>query len=1323
MKKTLLLLLLSLNLGLLAQVPQSEKDALIALYNATDGPNWYRHNNWNTSQPLASWDGINTQTINGVEHVTEIYLYNNNLSGQLPTEIGNLTKLTYLSLSGNQLTGSIPTEIGNLTELTYLSLSGNQLTGSIPTEIGNLTNLITLSFSGNQLSGLVPDLTSLTALKGLYIYNNNFQFVDFENQFVTLQNIIQNNNGWFSYIPMNKIDTEDGYDIVIGNNYTFTMSPVSGTGVTYQWYKNDDPIQGATGLTYSITNAQLSDAANYTCKASSAIITDLTIDRNLIHIYAPCLQSDKDALIALYNATNGANWTNNDNWLNNNPVYTWYGVEMAGNRVIGIDLSEWGQGNNLIGTLPPEIGDLTELKKLDLSFNTPNYSVGGDLHGNIPSEIGNLTKLEELNLDFTNFTGNIPPELGNCVALKDLDIWDSDLSGNIPTELGNLVNLEGMTLEDNNLTGDIPPSFANCTKMKSFWLNGNQLSGDVSNLFVNMPDLYYVSLGAFWDIQHQAITGNIDFSNNPNIHGIWIEDTDISTIDLRNGNNQIMINSYFRADQNPNLTCIFVDDANYSTQNWTYIDANTHFVETQAECDAFTSERNALIALYNATDGTNWNRNDNWNTSQPLSSWEGVTTQTINGVEHVTKIYLSNNNLSGQLPDEIGDLTELKILYLDNNNLTGTIPITCNQLDKLERFYIYSNHLSDTLPDLTGMDVIKYFHISNNDFDFDDLEPNLYAIKDHVVNDNNGYFGYTFQNKRDNEIIYNFTAGNNYTFTMSPVAGTNVTYQWYKNDEPIQGATSNVYNLNNTQFSDAANYYCKAISPILDDVDIRRKTIHIYAPCVQSDIDALTAFYNATNGANWTNNDNWLSNNPVYTWHGVKMEGNRVSEISFISSNNLNGQISPEIGNLTGLKYLIIGRNNSSYGGSLHGNIPSEIGNLTNLKTLYLSRNELTGNIPTELGNLNNLKYLYLRSNQLTGNIPTELGNLTNLEYLDLSRNELTGNIPTELGNLNNLKFLYLYLNQLTGNIPTELSNLTNLEALSLSSNQLTGNIPIELGNLTNLEYLNLSSNELTGNIPTELSNLNNLKSLSLSSNQLTGNIPTELGNLNNLEWLYLSSNQLTGNIPTELSNLTNLEDLFLYSNQLTGDIPDIFVNMPNLYFVSIGNNPLTGNVNLSQNSNLGYQVDLSDMQISSIDIRNGNNSNINHFNAQNNPNLTCIFVDDANYSTQNWTNIDANTHFVETQAECDALGVDDIDFTNNINVFPNPTNKILNIENPNNYKIKQAKIYNLQGQQILKFNDNLEHLDVSNLPKGMYILELQTEEKENKARFKFIKE
>ena len=80
-----------------------------------------------------------------IENTDSLDLSNNELTGSIPPEIGNLTNLTYLNLGGNQLTG-IPPEIGNLTNLTILSFSHNQLTGSIPSEIGILTNLINLSF-------------------------------------------------------------------------------------------------------------------------------------------------------------------------------------------------------------------------------------------------------------------------------------------------------------------------------------------------------------------------------------------------------------------------------------------------------------------------------------------------------------------------------------------------------------------------------------------------------------------------------------------------------------------------------------------------------------------------------------------------------------------------------------------------------------------------------------------------------------------------------------------------------------------------------------------------------------------------------------------------------------------------------------------------------------------------------------------------------------------------------------------------------------------------------------------------------------------------
>ena len=90
--------------------------------------------------------------------------------------------------------------------------------------------------------------------------------------------------------------------------------------------------------------------------------------------------TDRDALVALYHATDGDNWTNNDNWLSDAPIGSWYGVTTDDNgRVIGLTL--WF--NNLSGTMPPELGDLTALTRLDLN-------------GRIPTALGNLTALTNL---------------------------------------------------------------------------------------------------------------------------------------------------------------------------------------------------------------------------------------------------------------------------------------------------------------------------------------------------------------------------------------------------------------------------------------------------------------------------------------------------------------------------------------------------------------------------------------------------------------------------------------------------------------------------------------------------------------------------------------------------------------------------------------------------------------------------------------------------------------------------------------------------------------------------------------------------------------
>jgi len=333
----------------------------------------------------------------------------------------------------------------------------------------------------------------------------------------------------------------------------------------------------------------------------------------------------------------------------------------------------------------------------------------------------------------------------------------------------------------------------------------------------------------------------------------------------------------------------------------------------------------------------------------------------------------------------------------------------------------------------------------------------------------------------------------------------------------------------------------------------------------QSECEALIALYDSTNGDNWTDNTDWKVTNTPCSWYGIICSSGNVIEL-FLQNNQLIGNISAELGNLSNLQYLDLSLN------QLTGSIPTELGNLSNLQRLHLWENQLIGNIPVELGNLSNLQGLYLGWNQLTGNIPAELGNLSNLQWLDLSLNQLTGSIPTELGNLSNLQRLHLWENQLIGNIPVELGNLSNLQSLGLGENQLTGNIPVELANLSNLQGLYLGWNQLTGNIPVELANLSNLKYLYLDSNQLTGNIPTELGNLSNLQQLYLGWNQLTGSIPTTLGNLSNLQMLYLWINQLTGNIPVELGNLSNLQSLFLASNQLIGSIpDLSTLTSLEY--------------------------------------------------------------------------------------------------------------------------------------------------------
>lgn len=143
--------------------------------------------------------------------------------------------------------------------------------------------------------------------------------------------------------------------------------------------------------------------------------------------------------------------------------------------------------DKLSGTIPPELGSLASLRRLELEST--------QLTGAIPPELGNLANLQELHLYDNQLTDAIPPELGNLANLKWLDLSHNQLTGAIPPELGNLATLRELSLIDNQLTGAIPPELGNLTNIRELYLYDNQLTGIIPPELGNLANLDVFDIG------------------------------------------------------------------------------------------------------------------------------------------------------------------------------------------------------------------------------------------------------------------------------------------------------------------------------------------------------------------------------------------------------------------------------------------------------------------------------------------------------------------------------------------------------------------------------------------------------------------------------------------------------------------------------------------------------------------------------------------------------------------------------------------------------------------------------------------------------------
>ncbi|CAI8593299.1 unnamed protein product [Vicia faba] len=139
------------------------------------------------------------------------------------------------------------------------------------------------------------------------------------------------------------------------------------------------------------------------------------------------------------------------------------------------------KGQNLPGTLPPELTRLRYLQNIDLSRNY--------LNGTIPKQWGSMMSISKIALLGNRLTGSIPAEIANISTLQILELWNNQMSGNLPPELGNLTQIQTLRFSFNNFSGELPATLAKLTTLQDFQISDNQFSGQIPDFIQNWRNI------------------------------------------------------------------------------------------------------------------------------------------------------------------------------------------------------------------------------------------------------------------------------------------------------------------------------------------------------------------------------------------------------------------------------------------------------------------------------------------------------------------------------------------------------------------------------------------------------------------------------------------------------------------------------------------------------------------------------------------------------------------------------------------------------------------------------------------------------------------
>ncbi|XP_028779702.1 receptor like protein 21-like [Neltuma alba] len=667
-------------------------------------------------------------------HLKELALGSNFLEGSIPESIMSLTSITALTLGENNLTGSLPQQGGlcNMKNLALLDLSFNELEGQLPACLSNLMSLRTLHLPQNRFEGTFPSLLfhSLRSLIAITLSDDNF-------------------SGSFSLS-------------LLANHSNLKIFRIICFNTNLSLEIENPPFTPSFQLrSFAIRNCTLNETSKKTMPTFLLYQYDLRFlelsHLNISGTFPSWLLTNNTRLNYLsltHNLFTGPFQLNSTSKLlhmesfdiSSNPIRDEIPPHIGFNfpNLISLDMSS----TSLRGRFPASIGEMRQLNDLDLSNN--------NLSGYLPQKFGegnnelgflklsnnnlsgpclpigsNFTYLLFLDLNNNNFRGKLEGGIMNSTELRMLDISANQLFGEMPSWIRNFQHLSYLILSKNSLAGPLPKSFWNLIELTYLDLSYNKFNGSLPSC-PNMPSLKYLHL------QGNHFMGPLPLANSPSLLILDLANNNFSGqiprlissfLSLRvlmlKGNKlegsipvhlcKLKNISLLDLSENKlsggipyclnNITFGKIDspreiEIGYFIVSWTTRSSTYSFNPLTGEVFILEEKQNDILYEDQEVD---------FRTKSRCESYKGSILNLMSGLD------ISDNQLIGEIPSQIGYLGTIHALNLSNNQLKGRIPDTFSNLKQIESLDLSHNKLSGHIPtQLTQLYSLSFFSVAHN---------------------------------------------------------------------------------------------------------------------------------------------------------------------------------------------------------------------------------------------------------------------------------------------------------------------------------------------------------------------------------------------------------------------------------------------------------------------------------------------------------------------------------------------------------------------------------------------------------------------------------